>query len=108
MVYKPRMARWSSWDGWTGNRVVESSVERFALEDVFPLVKQDVDGIGVNLPQNPLALLHQQYGEKCFGYGDRTTTIILLTDSHSKFYDYCGFACKKHKKHERDVCEKFA
>jgi hypothetical protein len=50
-------------DGWTGNRVVESSVERFALEDVFPLVKQDVDGIGVNLPQNPLALLHQQYGK---------------------------------------------
>lgn len=53
-------------DGWSSKLdVVYNAKERFNYDDVFPIQKDiTFDGLVVNLPRNPNALLLQQYGPK--------------------------------------------
>lgn len=51
-------------DGWSGDSLYYSTKEIFQKNDVFPLqCKVKVDDLEVNLPNRPLKLLKQQYGD---------------------------------------------
>ena len=57
-------------DGWSSKLdVIYNAKERFNYTDVFPIQKNVAfDGLFVNLPNNPKALLLQQYGPKVFTF----------------------------------------
>lgn len=51
-------------DGWSGANLVFNAKEQFRFEDVYPIHhNQDIDEMKINMPNNPIALLKQQYGE---------------------------------------------
>jgi hypothetical protein len=63
--WKTSGATTSKIDSWSkGEGDVLNAKETFATEDVYPLQKDvQIDGLSVNLPHNPSALLKQQYGD---------------------------------------------
>lgn len=51
-------------DGWSGEKNVHNVKEQFKYNDVYPIQhNQDIDELKINMPNNPLALLKQQYGD---------------------------------------------
>jgi phosphorylcholine metabolism protein LicD len=53
-------------DGWNDSTLVKNSKEQFNTSDVYPRRLIKVDDLEVYVPQNPRALLTQQYGENVF------------------------------------------
>jgi len=53
-------------DGWNDMVLQKNVKEQFRYEDVFPRQHKQIDGLDVSLPNNPKALLLQQYGPEVF------------------------------------------
>ncbi len=49
-------------DGWLNNKTIKNAKEQFAINDVYPRQLIHMDGMNVYLPNNPEAMLKQQYG----------------------------------------------
>ena len=54
---------WVKIDSWKGDTVVESSKERWPVDQLFPLQTRVIDDIELMLPANPQAMLEKQYSK---------------------------------------------